>query len=625
MHYFIGKNQDNHAPISNGNVLAWLQQYSADCRPVDRISQLFFPNFDLSSALLDKQGSYILVKDQNEKVWYDPYGIVQEKFGQVGEIVSMNTTQYINGSGIYEVVSHKGNTVVKTKTWAPPHSNVLIRSIQVKTLRNNPTTVSIFPVVHLQNIVQRIDNIFVSRISENQWLAVTISPSSIGITGDVAKAVTGGQISIFEHSLLPTPLIFSIPQTIPNEHYSKPVYQVFAAGATKDRALKDLHNTLVTIEQSEQQTLQEWEIWHRKTINIGVLPPELEYYWRVSNTLLKMSLQKDSTPILIGFKPYQGNVWIRDSLWIVSTLALAGHIEDAVKALYATLGYLIKRPDGNYYFAYNVVTRLPNEHAFENDTTGLILYGIWQVWSLAKNNSILHDLWPIISHSADWILRNRDFTGLILPDAGIWETFGPHLGESFEHMTWTSAISAFGLSKAAEMAETLQETEKARRFREGSHELLQAIAKHNVYNGIVSRSMESTLLDASISLFFSEFPIFPQEWLEQTVKAIQQRLEDPFIGGIWRHESLTTEEGDLKPWTGPTFWLGEALLVKGDVTQAWKYFNHNYQNSAFCGLLPELLYSRGRARGIGMPSYSQSGVIRSLLFSQGLFHRDSMD
>jgi len=621
MHYFIGKNQDNHAPISNGNVLAWLQQYSADCRPVDKISQLFFPNFDLSSALLDTHGSYVLAKDQNEKVWYDPYGIVQEKFGQVGEIVSINTTQYINGSGVYEVVSHKGNTVVKTKTWAPPHRNALIRSIQVKTLRNNPTTVSIFPVVHLQNIVQRIDNIFISRISENQWLAVTVSPSSIGITGDVAKAVTGGQISIFEHSLLPTPLIFSIPQTIPNEHYSKPVYQVFAAGATKDEALKALHDTLVTIEQSEQHTLQEWEIWHCRTINIGTLPPELEYYWRVSNTLLKMSLQKDGTPILIGFKPYQGNVWIRDSLWIVSTLALAGHIKDAVKALYATLSYLMERPDGNYYFAYNVVTRLPNEHAFENDTTGLILYGIWQVWSLAKNNAILHDLWPIISHSADWILRNRDFTGLILPDAGIWETFGPHLGESFEHMTWTSAISAFGLIKAAEMAETIQETKRARRFREGSHELIQAIAKHNVDNGTVSRSMESTLLDASISLFFSEFPIFPQEWLEQTVKAIQKRLEDPFIGGIWRHESLTTEEGDLKPWTGPTFWLAEALLVKGDVTQAWKYFNHNYQNSAFCGLLPELLYSRGRARGIGMPSYSQSGVIRSLLFSQGFFHR----
>lgn len=620
MNYFIGKNQNNHAPISNGNVLAWLQQYDVGCLPVDKISQLFFGNYDLSSSLLDHSGSYILAKDQNEKIWYDPYGIVQEKLGQIGEIISLNSTRYIHGYGIYEVVTHKGNTVVKTKTWAPPNRNSFIRSIEVKTLRNNPSEISIFPIVHLKNIVERIDNIFISRISQNQWLATTVSPSAEGITGNISKAVSGGQVTIFEHSLLPVPLIFTIPaQKVPGPEYSEPVFQLFAAGASKEEALQELEKTLAHINQSEHQTLKVWQAWHNKTVEIDTLTPELEYFWKMSNTLTKMSLQKDGTPIIIGFKPYQGNVWIRDSLWIASTLALAGHLEDAVKALYATLSYLIERPDGNYFFAYNVVTRLPNEHAFENDTTGLILYGIWQVWSLVREDTIIRDLWPIINQSAEWILKNRDLSGLIFPDAGIWETFGPHLGETFEHMTWTSGISAFGLLRAAEMADVIFENEKANRFRQGSSELIQAISRHNVHNGIVTRSMETKLLDASVTLFFSEFPIFPKEWLKPTLKAIQQRLEDPFIGGIWRHESLTTEEGDLKPWTGPTFWLGEAFLVNNDVNQAWKYFNHNYNNSAFCGLLPELLYSKGRPRGIGMPSYSQSGVIRSLLLYNRLY------
>lgn len=621
MHYFIGKNENNHAPVSNGRVLAWLQQYDEKCRPIDKISQFFFPNYDLSSALLDEPGSYVLVKDHQEKIWYDPYGLIQETFGQVGEIVSMDKTRYVNGAGIFETVSHKGNTVVKTKTWTPPGKNALVRSIQIKTLRNNPTNVSIFPVVHLRNIVQRIHNVFISRVSENQWLAAAVFPDAEGTAGDVAKAVTGGKISVFEHSLLPVPLVFTLSQTVPAGKYSQPVYQVLAAGSTKEAACEELQKTLDTILKSEQHTLQEWENWHNKTIRIGALPSNLPYYWKVSSTLLKMSLQQDGTPILIGFKPYQGNVWIRDSIWIASTLALAGHQEEAVKALYATLSYLKKRPDQNYYFAYNVVTRLPNEHAFENDTTGLILYGIWQVWSLAKDPSLLRDMWPVISHSANWIVKNRDATGLILPDAGIWETFGPHLGEKFEHMTWTSAISSFGLLKAADMAEALQEKEKAALYRKAASELLQAIAAHNVHDGIVTRSAETRQLDSSAALFFSEFPLFPKEWLEPTVSAMQKRLEDPFLGGIWRHEGLTTEEGDLKPWTGPTFWLGEAFLVKGDIKQACTYFNHNYLNSAFCGLMPELLYSKGRARGISMPSYSQSGVIRSLLFSKGLFHR----
>lgn len=626
MHYFIGKNQDNHAPISNGNMLTWLQQYDVGCRPVDKISQLFFEKFDMSSALLDTLGSYVLVKDPNEKVWYDPYGIVQEKLGQIGEIIAINSTQYKNGYAVYEVVSHKGNTVVRTKTWAPPNRHAVIRSIEVKTLRNNSSTALIYPVVHLKNIVQRIKNTFISRISEKQWLATTVSPSAEGMAGNIAKAVTGGQVTIFEHSLIPVPLVFKIPaQKIPVSEYSQPVYQIFAAGSSKEEALQELESTLLHITQSEQLTLQAWHNWHKETVDINTLPPKLEYFWRVSNTLTKMSLQKDGTPIIIGFKPYQGNVWIRDSLWIATTLALAGHLEDAVKALYATLSYLIKRPDGNYYFAYNVVTRLPNEHAFENDTTGLILYGIWQVWTLAKDPSILHDMWPIINQSAEWILKNRDTSGLINPDAGIWETFGPHLGEKFEHMTWTSAISAYGLFRAADMAVAMKDNEKANRFRQGASELMQAIKKHNVQNGIVTRSMESKLLDASVTLFFSEFPIFPKEWLEPTLNAIKQRLVDPFIGGIWRHESLTTEEGDLKPWTGPTFWLGEAFLANNDVKQAWKYFNHNYKNSSFCGLLPELLYSKGRPRGIAMPSYSQSGVIRSLLLNKNMTTKDPID
>ncbi|MDA7025142.1 glycoside hydrolase family 15 protein [Bacillus sp. CLL-7-23] len=622
MHYFIGKNQDNHAPISNGNCLAWIQQYDVGCRPVDKISQLFFKYFDMSSSLLNDPGSYVLVKDHNEKVWYDPYGIVQEKLGQIGEIVSLDHTQYVNGFGIYEVVSHKGNTVVRTKTWAPPNRNAMIRSIEVKTLRSNPSEATIYPVVHLQNIVQRINHTFISRISENQWLATTVFPVEKGISGNIAKAVTGSQTTIFEHSLLPVPLVFTTPpQHIPGRQFSEPIYQIFATGTSKEAALQELASTLKDIRKSEQTTMQAWQAWHKQTINIGPLSPELNYFWRVSNTLAKMSLQSDGTPIIIGFKPYQGNVWIRDSLWITTTLALAHHLDDAVRALYATLSYLKKRPDGNFYFAYNVVTRLPNEHAFENDTTGLILYGIWQVWSVVSDDQIIDDLWPIISQSTNWILSNRDASGLILPDAGIWETFGPHLGERFEHMTWTSAISAFGLMKAAEMADKMSKHEKAAQFRQGAVQLIEAIAKHNVHNGIVTRSMETSLLDSSVTLFFSEFPIFPSQWLKPTLEAIQKRLEDPLLGGIWRHESLTTEEGDLKPWTGPTFWVGEAFLIAQHQHEAWKYFDHNYQNSAFCGLLPELLYSRGRPRGIAMPSYSQSGVIRSLLLYRNRFEK----
>lgn len=622
MHYFIGESPNNHAPISNGSILTWITQYDENNIPVDLLNQIFFPDFDLTNTLLDVKGSYILVKDENEKIWYDPYGIVKQELGQIGQIISLDHTKYVDGFGIYEVVSHKGNTAVKTKTWSPWNSNIVVRSIQVSTVKGNTTDVEIFPVVHLKNISESLDNIFISRISCCQWLAVTTIPSIEGKTGDVGKAVAGGKVTTFEHSSIPTTLTFHGKVSVPCNGYSTPIYQLFAAGKTKEEALSQLRWAMKNIESLYEDTLYEWEKWHNLSDGaLGSLPSPLQYYWRVSNSLLRMSLQQNGAPILIGFKPYQGNVWIRDGIWIITTLALAGHLEEASKGLYSLASYLKERPDGNYYFAYNVTTGIPNEHAFENDTTGLVLYGIWSVWNLTKDDNIINNLWPIIEHSANWIIKNRDETGLIKKDAGIWETFGPHLGEEFEHMTWTSAISAYGLLKASLMARHENINTQAENYEKEATDILKAIEKNNVQNNIVLRSKESLLLDSSALLFFTELPLFPLEWLDSTVEAINKRLKDPFLGGIWRHESLTTEEGDLLPWTGPTFWMGEALLTAGNLKLAWDYFNHNYKNSAFCGLLPELMYSKDRPRGIAMPSYSQSGVIRSILYTLGLFHR----
>ncbi|MDP4146613.1 MAG: hypothetical protein Q8936_19415 [Bacillota bacterium] len=616
MHYFIGEPPNNHAPISNGNILTWLTQYDENNIPVDLLNQIFFPDFDLTSALLDSRGSYILAKDENEKVWYDPYGIVKQELGQTGQIISIDYSKYLNGFGIFEVLSHKGNAAVKTKTWSPWNSNIVVRSIQVSTVKGNASNVDIFPVIHLKNISERLDNIFISRISCCQWLAVTTVPSIDGTTGDIGQVVTGGKITTFEHSSIPTALTFHAKASVSRNEYSSPIYQLFAAGKTKEEALAQLRLAVRNLETLYEDSLYEWKRWH--SISNGplmALPPELQDYWRVSNSLLRMSLQQNGAPILIGFQPYQGNVSIRDGIWIITTLALAGHLKEAVKGLYSLVSYLKERPDGNYYFAYNVTAGVPNEHTYENDTTGLVLYGIWTVWNLTRDDNIINNLWPVIEHSANWIIANRDETGLIKKDAGIWETFGPHLGEKFEHMTWTSAISAYGLLKASLIAQYKTRTTQGENYEKASLELLEAIKINNVRNSIVCRSKESALLDSSVLLFFTEFPIFPNSWLIPTVEAVNKRLKDPFLGGIWRHESLTTEEGDLLPWIGSTFWMGEALLAAGRPKLAWDYFNHNYANSAFCNLLPELMYSKDRPRGIAMPSYSQSGVIRSILYS----------
>ena len=620
MKYYIGISQNNHAVTSNRRLLAWFQQYQYfdnKLTPVDILNQIFYPNYDLSNSILGDEGSFVLAHDRGEKFWYDPYGIVKQVLGQVGEIVSIDKTRYIQGTGIYEVISHKGNTAIKTKTWCPWNSNVLVRSIQARTVKGNASEADIFPVVHLKSTAQRIENIFLSRISDDQWLAVTATPSSFGIAGPLEASVLGGKSTIFEHSSLPTFVTFSSKQTLPASGYSEPVYLIFAMGSSREEALKQLKWAESNINNLYADSLNEWREWLKKGIPAPALTPGLQYFWNVSCSLLRMSMQLDGSPIITGFRPYQGNVWIRDGIWMITTLAYLRHFSEATAGLYRILNLLKVRSDGAYYAAYNVTTGFPNEHALENDTMGLLLYCIWNIWSLTQNQQILSDSWDVAEYCTDWIMKNIDETGLVREDAGIWETFGPHLNEPFEHMTWTSAISSYGISKAAIMAQSLGHAEKTRLYDETSKKLIDSIATNNVKNNVVYRSLEKKLMDSSVLLFFTEFDLFPREWLKPTIQQVIKRLEDPFLGGIWRHESLVTEEGDMRPWTGPTFWLGEALLADLNPPLAWHYFNHNYENSSYCGLLPELLYSKGLPRGIAMPSYSQSGVIRSILYGSG--------
>lgn len=146
--FFTGRSHDNNVPLANGKVLAWLQQYDGD-RPVDKISQLFYPNFDLTSRILGDGGSTVLVKLAHERIWYDPYGLVRVNPGQAGEIASVDSAEFVEGNGIYQVTSHKGNVVVRTRTWVPPECSALVRSIEVSTLRGESALATVYPVVNL--------------------------------------------------------------------------------------------------------------------------------------------------------------------------------------------------------------------------------------------------------------------------------------------------------------------------------------------------------------------------------------------------------------------------------------------------------------------------------------------
>lgn len=612
--FFIGRNQNNHVPIDNGRVLCWLQQDNGQ-RPLDRLTQVFYPNYDLSSRVLGDEGSYLLVKLAHERIWYDPHGLVKEQPGQLGEIISVDDASFEGGNGIYRVTSHKGNVVVRTRTWVPPHADAVIRSFEVSTLKGNSTTATLYPVVHLPNLSGRVAHIYLSRLGDERWLAVTCSHAVTSASGDVGKAISGSGIAQHEHGSIPTPITFSASREIPAGAFSKPVYLVMGLGKNKTGAVRELKKVLQNKDGMFEETANYWNAWHSKGTVLQTSDPALDYLWRTSLTLLKTSLQENGLPIMIGFKPYQGNVWIRDSVWIIATLAATGHSGDAVASLLALRKLIKKRSDGNFYFAYNCVTRMPSEHSYENDSTGLLLYGIWRCYQATGDAGLIKEFQGLIFHCADWICRNLDETGMVKPCAGISEAFGPHLGRKFEHMVWTSGISAYGLGKAAEMAQALGHPKKAAAYRQVMTKLMEASYRCGVRQGILCRSRESDGLDASTLHFLTgELALWQDpELLRATVKAFEERLVDPFLGGVWRYEEVITEEGDLRPWLFYTFLLAQAYVESGEPDTGWRHLRTALDFRSYCGLFPELMYTRDLPRGVGMPSFSQCGFLRTML------------
>jgi hypothetical protein len=189
---------------------------------------------------------------------------------------------------------------------------------------------------------------------------------------------------------------------------------------------------------------------------------------------------------------------------------------------------------------------MPNEHSYENDSTGLIIYGIWSCYRALGERDLIREFLPLIEYCGDWICNNAaGFFGLVKSCAGISEVFGPHLGQKCEQMVWTSAISAYGIDKAACMLEAVGDLEKAGKYRQCCSDLKGAILTHCVKNGVLYRSRESARLDASVLNFlFGDLKVFDdRELLKETVAACEKRLVDPVLGGVWRYEEAITEEG----------------------------------------------------------------------------------
>lgn len=614
MRYFVGYHPLDNVPIGNGRVLALIQQYSLreftekDMRqwtmrkPMDRISHISYPYYHKECSVLGDGGIYAAVKDSKERIRYDFYETWDSQllFEKASGYISIDKTRFVDGTGIYEVISHKGYNVVKTTTWVPQNADAFIRRIEVSSYLKDRRTVDIYPRIHLKGKVNKQDNFVISKITnhaEDVFLAIYCPESMELYLGNHCN------------------LSFMARKDIPRGGWSDPVHIVIGFGRSKEEAIANIKKIISDPGCLYKDTLQWWNKWLVSGTLIKTQNEHLNYLWRVSKTILKMSIQDDGLMTYIGYLAYQGGVWLRDNLWVAMCLSQTGHTKEALEILTGLKVIVRKREDGNLCYAYDCKTKKPVDFTKEMDSCGLLLTALWYYYNYSGNLKIIEEFWDLIEDCAEWLCDNRDRTGMVIPCAGIWEDFCPRRGRINEHMVWTSGVSAFGLKAAALMADRLKKKEKGKRYSAVYRELRDSILKNCVKGGVLCRSKETDHLDSSVLTLFTWMPIFDSEesLLKKTIKAIEYRLKDPLLGGIWRHEDSNVDLGDVQPWPCSTLWLAEAYLELGMIKDAWSHLNWVIDNTSHCGLIPEHLASKGIPVGISMPSFSQGGFLVTML------------
>ena len=636
MRYFVGNHPLNNVPIGNGRVLVLLQQYGLRefkeedmkqytmRKPVDRISYIFYPYYHKDCSVLGDAGIYTTVNDSKERIRYDFYETWNSPFlfEKATGYISVDRTRFVNGTGIYEVISHKGYNVVKTTTWVPYNVDAFIRRIEVTSYLKDNRFVDIYPQIHLKGKIDIEDKFIVSKITncgEDVFLAIGCPESKEWHFGDFQQGLKDGFNKRISGKIRFSPnkanLSFRVTKDVTAGRWSKPVHIVIGFGRNKKEAIANIKRVIDAPIYLYGDTFKWWNRWLASGTLIETSDEYLNYLWRVSKTILKMSMQYDGLMVYIGYLAYQGGVWIRDNAWVSMCLSQTGHTKEALQILNGLKCIIKKREDGNFCFAYDCGTKKPIEFTTEMDSTGLLLTALWYYYIYSGDLEPIKGFWDLIEYSAEWICRHRDKTGMIIPCAGIWEDFCPRRGRNNEHMIWTSGVSAFGLKVAALMAERLNEKVKSKRYSKVYRELKESILRNCVKDGILCRAKETDQLDSSVLTFFTWMPIFYNEksLLKKTIKAIEYRIKDPLLGGIWRHEDSNVDLGDVQPWPCSTLWLAEAYLKLGMIKDAWTYLNWVIDNTSHCGLIPEHLASKGIPVGISMPSYSQGGFLAAML------------
>ncbi len=297
------------------------------------------------------------------------------------------------------------------------------------------------------------------------------------------------------------------------------------------------------------------------------------------------------------FHPYYLHVWIRDLIFFSMEFDLLGYVEEARNALLFARN--VQNPDGSFYTNYEVDGSVANTAPDETDQTALYVYGLYLHYCATGNMSFLEETWESIRRACVFLMSRQSSKGLIYGQASIHEW--PGVSEGYE--AWTQACGYAALKSGARMALVLGHLSEASEWEDAAERLRIGTCVHlwnstmgsfcqRLFNG--KQFMWADVKMLAPSLFFIPILNASDPKMMRTYDFLVQRLDDPYIGGIWRYERDAGEptvpekyNGGYGPWFIYTCWSALNRMAAGRVDEALKWIDWCKTHATAQGLFSE--------------------------------------
>jgi GH15 family glucan-1,4-alpha-glucosidase len=352
-----------------------------------------------------------------------------------------------------------------------------------------------------------------------------------------------------------------------------------------------------------------WDAWHASDVLPAGLSADERRLARMALAWLKMGQVREpprdggnpAGQILASLPPGQWNIaWVRDAAYAIMALARSGHLEEAREAVRFFLngqagGYSDLVGTGYWisvcrYYGSGLEWSDENQDGpnIEFDDFGLFLLSLDAV----RDQSFLDEAWLVASIGAADVLvfLLEEQSNLLRPDSSIWEH---HWNGKQKHFTYSSAVGAAGLCRAAEMAEQMGDSQRASDYLDAAL-LLQAGIKDNLVDSsdVLAGNLEeltlgSAYLDAAVVEAFL-FDVIPTD--DPVAAATFDELDAELglsTGGLKRNDDL--DWYDAQEWVMIDLRMSALAFLMGRNTRGQELLDRITRlTDENLGLFPEL-------------------------------------